>query len=248
MALSPGGPRHRPGRPNVPVSGQLLVGLVVLTVGVLLTLDNLGFLRAGDFLRFWPVVLLVVGAMHIRQARTPARVVSGLIWMLVGSILLGNRLNLWYWDIWDFWPLLLVVFGVFILSQAFRRHDGKPPADGGLNAAKDDGSVVSGIAVLGGFQRKVSSQEFRGGDLTAFMGGCMLDLRGAELAGGRAEINAFVLMGGIALRVPEGWDVRVEAVPFMGGIEDKTRQTPGESMPRLVVKGFIMMGGVEIKN
>ena len=58
----------------------------------------------------------------------------------------------------------------------------------------------------------------------------------------------FAVMGGFEIIVPDTWSVRVEVTPFMGGIEDKTQARPGPSAPRLVVRGFVMMGGVEIKN
>jgi hypothetical protein len=40
----------------------------------------------------------------------------------------------------------------------------------------------------------------------------------------------------------------MEISPFMGGFEDKTRPNTGDSAPRLYVRGFVMMGGVEVKN
>ena len=55
-------------------------------------------------------------------------------------------------------------------------------------------------------------------------------------------------MGGYEIRVPETWNVVVDVVPFMGGYEDKTRHPADPSAPRLRVRGFVMMGGVEIKN
>ena len=56
------------------------------------------------------------------------------------------------------------------------------------------------------------------------------------------------MMGGFEIRVPETWNVIVELIPFMGGYEDKTRHPADPSAPRLRVRGFVMMGGVEIKN
>jgi hypothetical protein len=42
--------------------------------------------------------------------------------------------------------------------------------------------------------------------------------------------------------------VTVEALPLMAGIEDATRAPAGETRGHLVVKGLVLMGGVEIKN
>jgi hypothetical protein len=55
-------------------------------------------------------------------------------------------------------------------------------------------------------------------------------------------------MGGIEIRVPTNWDVINDVFPFMGGIEDKTTRPSSASAPRLVLRGFVMMGGVTIQN
>jgi hypothetical protein len=55
-------------------------------------------------------------------------------------------------------------------------------------------------------------------------------------------------MGGIEIKVPNTWDVVNEVFPFMGGIEDKTTRPTGGSPPRLILRGFVMMGGVTIQN
>jgi len=94
----------------------------------------------------------------------------------------------------------------------------------------------------------VLSQSFEGGDVTAIMGGQELDLRGARLAGGSASIELFVLCGGVDLRVPEGWRVSVDAVALLGGIEDATRVPTAEAGGHLILKGLVLMGGVEVKN
>jgi hypothetical protein len=118
------------------------------------------------------------------------------------------------------------------------------PAQQGADAT----AVASAVAVMGGFDRKITSQEFRGGELTAFMGGGKLDLREAMPANGRAIVNVFALMGGFEILVPETWSVSLEVTPFMGGVEDKARTSTSPSAPKLIVRGFVMMSSVEIKN
>ena len=56
---------------------QLVIGLGVVTAGVLFTLDNLGFLRARDYLRFWPIVFVAIGAGLIIQGQTKRRFLAG---------------------------------------------------------------------------------------------------------------------------------------------------------------------------
>ncbi|MGH7338148.1 MAG: hypothetical protein ACREI7_11240, partial [Myxococcota bacterium] len=93
---------------------------------------------------------------------------------------------------------------------------------------------------------------FRGGDLGAFMGGVVLDLTQAKLAGERATIDAVGMWAGIEIKVPPDWKVVGEVFPLMAAFEDKTRPTAPLSgaapSKTLVVRGLVVMGGIEVKN
>jgi predicted membrane protein len=221
-------------------SGQLVLGVCIAVAGVLFTLDNLHVLRARDYLQFWPVALIAVGLVHVSQAKTAAGGIGGGLWILVGALLLGTRLGIIHTQIWNFWPLILVLVGARIVWQTMETD---ADANGG-----DAGATVSGIAVMGGFERRVTSHEFRGGEITAFMGGGKLDLRDAVPAGGQAVINIFAMMGGFEIVVPETWRIIVEVTPLLGGIEDRSRASANAAAPSLVIRGFIMMGGLTLKN
>ena len=135
------------------ITGQLIAGLVLAGLGVLFTLDNLDIVRARDVLRYWPAVLLLVGISQILQARSPAGMVGGSIWILFGAVLLGERLNL-ISNVFRFWPLLLVGVGAYVVWQSFNRRE-LPPGD------RSD--RVSAVAVLGGVDRRVISTTSRAG-------------------------------------------------------------------------------------
>ena len=227
-------------RSGIRITGQLVLGVSIAVLGVLFTLDNLHILRAREVLRFWPVALIAIGLVHVSQAKTAAGTVGGGVWILVGVVLLGGRLGLFHANIFSLWPLILVLVGARIVWQTTA---GERAVDQG-----DAGATVSAIAVMGGFERRITSHEFRGGEITAFMGGGKLDLRDAIPAGGQAVINVFAMMGGFEILVPETWRVISEVTPFMGGIEDKSRTSSQPAAPCLILRGFMMMGGVTIKN
>jgi hypothetical protein len=102
--------------------------------------------------------------------------------------------------------------------------------------------------------------------MTAFMGGCQLDLRAATIPPGEESvIDVLALMGGLEVWVPGGWTVVSQVVPIMGGVEDKRLPmpaapvapmgTPGSESSaasaapaRLVLRGYVLMGGLVIKN
>jgi predicted membrane protein len=228
---------HAQIRRSVP---QLILGLVIVTVGVLLTLDTLGIVDANVTLRFWPAAIIALGLAKLWQGwRYQSGLIGGTILTGIGLWLLFDELDLIAASVWQLWPVVLVVLGGIIV---WRSLNAPPPAP------KDDNSTISAVAVLSGVARGNNSTAFRGGDLTAIMGGCEIDLRKAQIHG-EAVIDVFAMWGGIEIRVPEEWTVIGQVTPFMGGFDDKTRPSPqGTSAHRLVVRGFIMMAGVEVKN
>jgi hypothetical protein len=53
--------------------------------------------------------------------------------------------------------------------------------------------------------------------------------------------------GGIDLKVPADWRVEGQVMPLMGGFEDKTQAlVASDQAPRLVLRGYAIMGGVAI--
>ncbi len=76
-----------------------------------------------------------------------------------------------------------------------------------------------------------------------------MDLRKAEIDGPEVAITAFAFMGGINITVPEGFDVELQGFSFMGGRDLKLRDVPRvPGSPLIVVRGFAVMGGIEVKS
>jgi predicted membrane protein len=121
----------------------------------------------------------------------------------------------------------------------------------------DRSERLSMFAVWSSVRRTSAASPFRGGDITAIMGGGQLDLRLATIPPGEeAILDIVAVMGGVEILVPSGWEVSTPILPFMGGVEDK-RFPPLQSDPnaarqeaggRLVLRGLVMMGGVHIKS
>ena len=123
---------------------------------------------------------------------------------------------------------------------------------------------VSMFAVLGNVRRTAGvspfsggASLFAGGDITAIMGGGQLDLRLAIIPRGQeAVLDIVAVMGGVEILVPSHWEISMPIVPFLGGVED-LRFAPLPTDPaaihpdnsgRLVVRGLVMMGSVQIKS
>jgi hypothetical protein len=164
--------------PRIRLTSQLFAGLLIAALGVLFTLDNLNILRARDVLRYWPAIFLAIGISQLVQARSIATMIGGSIWIVFGSVLLGERLHLISSGL-RFWPLLLVAIGVWIVVRSMTAA--------GPSGVADSSARLSALAVLGGVDRRVTSDGFQGADITAFMGGGKLDLHEAKMAGPEAS-------------------------------------------------------------
>lgn len=221
---------------------KLIFGAFIALLGVVLTLDNFGLIESRHVLRYWSLLLVALGVSIFWRARDVSGKVSGALLGVVGVWFLANALGVMRVRIWElFWPLVLIILGTSIILQTLRPR--RPLGD------IDPTSVVGLFAVMSGTKHRSSSHAFQGGDMTAIMGGCELDLRQATIAGSGAALDLLAFMGGHEIRVPLGWRVVSKVLPVMGGVVDHTvPPKDGEAAPTLVLRGFVMMGGVEVKH
>jgi hypothetical protein len=223
------------------VTPQIILGLLIVAFGVIMTLDNLDYVEADNILRYWPLLIVAFGLARLVGSDCTSSRVSGGVMVLVGLWLTAD--DLWGVPI-DFerwWPTLLVAVGVLILLRGLKGGGQRGP-----EAPVTTDGAVSEVAVWSGKVRRITSPMFRRADLTAIMGGVEVDLRGASTGGQEAVIDVFAWWGGIEITVPPDWAVSNQVVVFMGGADDKSSGTQ-DARNRLVVRGFVVMGGVEIK-
>ncbi len=226
-------------------SAQFVFGVCIIVLGLLFTLDNLDVINAREYLHFWPAIFVVVGLVKLMQPGGAPGKIFGLALVLIGALMILDRLDIIYFNIWHLWPVFIILFGYSLVRQALGR---KRAEDKGLPDMMDSDSYVKGFALMGGIVRTSNSQDFRGGELTAVMGGCEIDLRNATIKGNEAQLEIFTFWGGVEIKVPEDWTVVVHVVPIMGGVEDKSRPPKGGTSKKLVLTGHCIMGGVEVGN
>jgi predicted membrane protein len=253
---------------NRSITPKFIIGVCLVLMGLVLALDQLGVVQAHHVLRFWPAALIVVGLVMLQRGERHSAL-RALVLIVVGGWLLLNTLGIVGLDLWEFiLPLLLVFFGARIMmrnqsyrSDASRDLPGAGPAAGTTptgqgpsgfdSAAPSSGEPVhaSLFSLLSSSKRRWGKSVFRGAETTAFMGGCELDLRDALMGAGElAVVDVFVIMGGVNIFVPPNWTVSQEVVPLLGGVHDKTRSVPSNPAQHLLVRGTVVMGGVEISN
>jgi cell wall-active antibiotic response 4TMS protein YvqF len=243
-------------QPPPPRAGSIprtLIGAFLVLIGLLLALDQLGWVEANHLMRFWPILVVLYGLTVLQ--RGGRGVIYGTIVVLIGGWLLLNTLHWLILEPWQFiWPLILVVVGARVLMRSAEPRWQSPPTpstSAGLGSQPGSPPALDHISMfgmMGGTKRRVAGAIFRSADMTSLMGGCELDLRDALLgADGTAHIEVFSLMGGNHIFVPPNWTVILQVTPIMGGVEDKTRPVMGGNQ-HLYVRGTVLMGGVEVSN
>lgn len=223
------------------VAPQVVLGLGIILFGALWTLDNLELVDAHHFADYWPLLLVLFGATRLTFGRAHDLGVAA-IWIGLGIWFLAFNLGYVYHSPWNFfWPLVLIVLGINLaLGALWRESRQSSPAD--------SVDFLDGFAILGSLRRRSNSQALVGGNLTAIMGGCHIDLRDAKIQNGPAVLRVLACWGGVSISVPEGWVINSRVVPILGGYHDHTAPSTDPDPPQLEMRGLVLMGGVEVNN
>ncbi|APA69211.1 MULTISPECIES: LiaI-LiaF-like domain-containing protein [unclassified Janthinobacterium] len=259
-------------KPQLHSPSQIVLGVIVIGLGLLFLLDNLGFINVRYTFRFWPTILVIFGLLKISQSHSRSGYIVGGVMVLLGVSWTLKAMGLFYINWSMLWPLVIIAVGMAVVSKSLpgaqqrqrRRHlpaddadhFGQPrkgavsldkePAAPGASGQVDEDSIIEVTAILGGYVRRVSSQRFKGGDINVIMAGCEIDLRQASIEG-EAVLNVFAMCGGITIKIPPDWSVVLQGTPILGGFEEKTIVPPNQDK-RLYVTGYAIMGGLEIRN
>ncbi|MCH7760437.1 hypothetical protein IIA15_03420 [candidate division TA06 bacterium] len=215
------------------------LGTIILTLGLLFLLNNLGILNISLGTIWLPLLLIVIGLWQIfskgRPAFGPSILVGiGLLWLLQNFGWLEWRM---------IWPLLLILVGIWIL---FKKTIPNPFR--GTTSSTDE---INLFTLFGGSEIRVDSQNFQGGNAMSTFGGIEIDLRDAQLAEGEILLNVSALFGGVEIRVPEDWSVVIRGTPILGGIEDARKRrssVSSDAASTLIIRAFAMFGGVEVRS
>lgn len=237
MSTEVGSPVHNP---VSRVTGRLIVGVGLVALGALWTLDNLGIADADAILQWWPILIVAYGVLRITGADGCKRPTMGIVMTVIGSWMLLHTAGLVDVGVFSLWPIALIAAGANIVWR------GRQNADGDRSAPPE--LYPRPFAFMGGNARRYGGHELTGFEASAVMGGVEIDLRDAIARNGTVRAEVFALWGGIDIMVPRNWRVVCEAVPIMGGVDNQALPPIEPVVGTLYVRGVLLMGGLDIKS
>ncbi len=229
--------------PSSPQGGhRILLGLAVIAFGVLALLDNLRLFDRALLRTFWPLGLVLWGLARLAWPARDGNGVFGAILVGVGVVLTVENLGFMHFHWRDWWPVFVILAGVSILLRGAwpgASRAGQPAA------TLEHGGLADIDASFSAVSQRHDSRQFRGGRITSTFGGVKLDLTQAAIDGPEAVLEVHARFSGVELRVPRDWQIVVEVAATLGGVEDRT-VSPSPASARLVLRGTVTCGGIEI--
>ena len=220
-------------------SGRVLIGLIVVAVGVLLLLGNMGI---GDFSpwEYAPSLLIVLGLWALIRSGFRGSIGP---WLLIGA---GVAIQLSVLDEVPsvvrgaIWPVLIIVAGVFLIAT-------RASFGGRGSAGRRTGGGMNHVAVFNSVDDVVDGP-FTGLQITTLFGGADYDLREARVERPPTVIDVTCMFGGVELRLPEDWVVHNDVMALFGGVEDKRRESSADGEATVTIRGTVLFGGLTIKD
>jgi len=222
------------------------IGIFIILLGLVFLLNQLNLIPyyIADVIFSWPMIIIAFGVYNLMftQSRT-----FGFILLVVGGFfLLPEIVDLPYNFRRSFWPVLLILVGLFIIFRSGlikKQGEFKIPEDGDLD-------YIDEVNIFSGSEKKMAIKNFRGGKITSIFGGSEIDLSNSKLAEGNNVIELFYMFGGSTFIIPADWTVTNKVTSVLGGFSEKGNPVitdAARSNKTLTITGFVMFGGGEIK-
>lgn len=228
------------------MKGRYFIGVLLILLGAGFLGDQLGYIDFGDVIgTYWPSIIILAGIIGLLDRGSSK--LGSLIVIAIGAVFQLSRLDLITRDVFRyFFPVALILIGAnMIISKGVRTHKSGVDSEG-WNKNRTIEDFVDHTVLMSGIENINTSQSFKGGKLTAIMGGIELDLREANMEGAQCYIEATAIAGGIEIHVPNHWRVEAQGTPLLGSFSNKAKSVTDPTAPLLIVKGTAIMGGVEI--
>lgn len=219
-------------------SNNFWTGLALIILGIIFLSDSFHIIRFGRLISsWWPLILIIVGVTKLSGKDSK----GGWTLIIVGIILQLTTLHIVSWHfIGRLWPVILIIIGIGILlrrSSHVRRSE---------NFTESTEDTLEFDAIFSGTEKQITSQKFRGGEISAIFGSIKLDLRNAKIAAEGCKLSADAIFGSIEIYVSPDVTVNLKGSQILGSIDNRTNSVEGG--PTMTIKGDAIFGNIRISN
>lgn len=218
-----------------------LAGLVLIVVGVIIAGNVLDWWDISLFFRgWWTLFIIIPCGQSVMKRGFQSGAGFGLV---VGILLFLSQQNLFSfgWIVKLAIPVLLIYYGLKIVSQGHRVHIGHPESMSGEYRGE-----AGCNAIFSGKEQRVNGEEYFGSAVNAVFGGAELDLREAVIIED-VTINAAAIFGGVEIYLPKDVNVKVKASSLFGGTDNNADRPTVPEWPTVYIYTTSIFGGVEIQ-
>jgi predicted membrane protein len=228
-------------------------GIFLIAIGILWIADNFLFFdfNLRELLFSWDTIFIIIGLVLLSNSRNST---VGIIFIVIGAFGMLNSFapfNL-HFRFRDYWPILLIIIGFLILSRKksvpISVHTKEETKDQSGNQESYYGDTIDESMVFNSTNRLITSENFKGGRISAVFGSVKINLYNAKLAAGENSLDLTCVFGGCEIIVPKNWKVIVNVTSIFGGFDDKRYLTPDSNYTEgvLIIQGTVLFGGGEI--
>ena len=227
-----------------PVDKRVLLGSILIGLGGLFFLNSLNIFsfNFGRVIFSWQFFFIVIG-MYL-TLNTNRKMLGGILAGLGFVLIIPRIFPSVDYDGSVVLAIFLIAIGSYIVLNQRKKTD---EVDELGRITKD---VIDDVAIFGGGTKIVTSDNFRGGNVTAVFGGSEIILKGCKLAEGTSSIDILAVFGGTTIVVPNDWNVVMNVTSIFGGFSNKSVKDPSSFVDQsktLIIKGLVVFGGGELK-
>jgi len=194
----------------------LTVGLLAIIIGSILHFNFTGIL----------VPLSIIGVIFAEDlgitAITPWPIIITAVLLSIGLDIIFSKKN-------------TVRLGVHVGSDSFDT----------TIVDEEDSEEINYQVSFGSGVKYVNTNNLKKARFSCKFGALKVYFDNAKPSKNGAEIILDVAFGGAEIYIPKSWNVAVETLAMLGGVEERRHKEATEG-PKVVIKGNVSLGGVEI--
>lgn len=214
----------------------MFIGLIFILIGTLFLISIIAPEFSIDFSYLIPLVLMASSLYYIIKGKKFTLANTTVLYL--GTWFLLEELNIIKDPLDDaFFPILLIIIGIFIVIESLKVKK---------VFKRKDNNLKNYYGIFSGLEERITDTNFKGANIYSIFGGVDLDLRGLELKED-ITINAYSIFGGTSIFVNDNFKVKFNSFSLFGGNENKTTSTDKKKNHTITINGISIFGGTEVK-